>query len=461
MPPDPPGLARRLTTADAVVLGVGAMVGAGIFAAPGPAAAVASGRLAARARRCEARRRRMELPQDPLLRACADHLEGLRWAALLVDDAMALRWMSTELREFVGLTPDADIGVGRHLVEEFFRAEWARTVVPSSQIRMFHELAPFLVDQAARTGERLDSVLPDAVAAVLRDVEPAPQPDVWSTGFDYRSPTADAEIADYRVNIFFLRLRRDDGGGAGWVLLFFMGLRPNLLALLGRGDEAMYERMAKLVEPGQHAAAILFCDLTGSGLLSRRLPSAGYFRLVRALWTGIDAAVAHERGIVGKHAGDGATAFFLVEDLGTPSAAAAAAIRTARAIHDQSARVFAEVAGSEHLMKVGVHWGAGLYMGQLVPGGRLDVTALGDEVNEAARIQEAAAPHQTLASKQLVERLVPHDAAALGIDPARLTYASLAEIAPHDEKVVRDAGIVAVTDVSSAAGRTSASSRVD
>ncbi|MFU8839236.1 MAG: APC family permease [Nitriliruptoraceae bacterium] len=35
------GLARRLTTRDAVVIGLGAMIGAGVFAAPGPAAAAA------------------------------------------------------------------------------------------------------------------------------------------------------------------------------------------------------------------------------------------------------------------------------------------------------------------------------------------------------------------------------------------------------------------------------------
>ena len=42
MPPDPtPQLARRLGVGDAVVIGLGAMVGAGVFAAPGPAAAAA------------------------------------------------------------------------------------------------------------------------------------------------------------------------------------------------------------------------------------------------------------------------------------------------------------------------------------------------------------------------------------------------------------------------------------
>jgi APA family basic amino acid/polyamine antiporter len=40
-PPDPSRLARRLNTSDAVILGLGSMIGAGIFAAAGPAAAAA------------------------------------------------------------------------------------------------------------------------------------------------------------------------------------------------------------------------------------------------------------------------------------------------------------------------------------------------------------------------------------------------------------------------------------
>lgn len=57
-----------------------------------------------------------------------------------------------------------------------------------------------------------------------------------------------------------------------------------------------------------------------------------------------------------------------------------------------------------------------MYIGQLVPGGRLDITALGDTVNECARIQDCAEPHQTLASKQLIEQLLPDDGATFGID---------------------------------------------
>ena len=50
------------------------------------------------------------------------------------------------------------------------------------------------------------------------------------------------------------------------------------------------------------------------------------------------------------------------------------------------------------------------------------VTALGDEVNEAARIEACATGGRALASKALIERLDPGSARALGIDPARLRY---------------------------------------
>jgi len=86
-------------------------------------------------------------------------------------------------------------------------------------------------------------------------------------------------------------------------------------------------------------------------------------------------------------------------------------------------------------------------MGQLVPGGRLDVTALGDEVNEAARVQECAEPHQTLASKQLLERLSAEDAAALGLDLEKLLYRPVSKLPSATKKAVEDAGALPVTPV--------------
>ncbi|MDQ3916437.1 MAG: adenylate/guanylate cyclase domain-containing protein [Actinomycetota bacterium] len=382
---------------------------------------------------------------DERLAEWAEHIEKLRWSAVIVDPDWHFVWVSRELKEFVDEHDDARLGYGKHIIEAFLSDTWLRTVHPDSQVGLFNELAPFIVKDLLDRGVDPHDVFPEPFRDLLDGIEPQPTPLMHSTSFAYVNPNSDEELPDYRVNALFLRLVADDGDLAGCLFIFFMDIRPNLLVLLARGNDQMYERMARLVDPGPRQAAILFCDLSSSGRLSRQLPSAAYFKLVRRLWMGMDAVIADEKGIVGKHAGDGASAFFLVDDLGSASAASAAALRAARRIHEIGHGVFGEMLESERMMKIGVHWGGSLYMGQLVPGGRLDVTALGDEVNEAARVQETAGPGETLASKQLVEQLTPDAAAALGIDLEKLSYRPLSEIDDAPEKAVRDAGGLAVT----------------
>jgi class 3 adenylate cyclase len=142
------------------------------------------------------------------------------------------------------------------------------------------------------------------------------------------------------------------------------------------------------------------------------------------------------------------------DDAGSASAAARAAIECAREIAEEAGRAAKEIAqetglfeGSECSVNSGVHWGGTLYMGQLVTGGRLEVTALGDEVNECARIEQTARDGRALASKTLVEHLTEQDAFDLGLDPDSLVYRTIAELADAPEKSVRDAGGIAVTEL--------------
>ena len=98
-------------------------------------------------------------------------------------------------------------------------------------------------------------------------------------------------------------------------------------------------------------------------------------------------------------------------------------------------------------MNIGLHWGGALYMGQVVTGGRLEVTALGDEVNECARIQQSARDGAGYVSKALLELLTAVDAEAIGIDPDRVTYRTVADLEGATDKSVRDAGGIAVAEL--------------
>lgn len=383
-------------------------------------------------------------PNDKRLAEWARRIESLSWSGLVIDREFRLIYVSRELRDFLDNPSDDEVGIGRHIIEAFAQDAWLRVVSPESQLEVFMQIAPYAIGDLERRGKDARAILPEQFLPLLDQVVRCEIPEVDSFSFDYMDPRAELDLPSYRVDSLLIKLE-DDDGLAGGVIISFMGVRPNLITLLARGNQEMYERMAHLIEPGPRQAAILFCDLRGSGRVSRQMPSASYFRLIRRLWRNIDTVVAEEKGIVGKHAGDGASAFFLVDDLGSNSAAAAAAVRAARRIHELSGDIFSEVVGSACLMKIGLHWGGALYMGQLVPGGRLDVTALGDEVNETARIEECADAGQTLASKQLLEQLTQDAAAEVGIDIDKLSYQTLAERADLPEKTIRDLGSIAVT----------------
>jgi class 3 adenylate cyclase len=154
--------------------------------------------------------------------------------------------------------------------------------------------------------------------------------------------------------------------------------------------------------------------------------------------------VGDHGGVVGKHAGDGVTAFFLVDDR-----AALESARDISIVTRDTAKSLGEETGlidpDDCRVNVAVHWGGTLYMGQLVTGGRLEITALGDEVNECARIQESAQEGETLVSKAVVEHLDGDDADALSIDPDSVLYRTVTELPGASDKAKADAGTISVT----------------
>ena len=395
----------------------------------------------------------VRLPIGGRLAEIAVVLARVRLAAELFDPEWNLVWISDELKTLLGEQDEAALGYGAHVLEARNNELWTRAATPESRTEWGRANLPYvLAETPPETLERVAAELgiTEGDPRVPEEIEPAPAPPTWSYELVYRRPG----FQPMRISCIALSLHDPTGERLGSANVYAPALPSSMIDLLARGDERMFERMARLVEPGPRPAAILFADLQSSGTLSRKLSSATYFRLIRALTTAVDDVVGEFGGIVGKHAGDGVTAFVLSEDAGSQSGAARAAVDAAAGIATASGLVAAEF-GSEAVavtaddvrMNVGLHWGGALYVGQIVTGGRLEVTALGDEVTECARIQQSMRDGGAYASKALLEQLEPDDATAAGVDPDAAVYRTVADLPGADEKAVRDAGGIAVAEL--------------
>ena len=247
-----------------------------------------------------------------------------------------------------------------------------------------------------------------------------------------------------------IRLRDERGRLAGTAIVSRPAIGDRTLAALAmHSDPDHLERMQRVGRADRRPAAILFADLEGSSPLARRLPTESYFRLARRLVRAADHHVVTSGGLVGRHVGDGLAAFFLAETAGSESAAARACIEAAQAFRSAVPDIArrSDLEPDDVVVRMGLHWGATLYVGNITSEGRSEVTALGDEVNEAARIEACATGGRTLAAKDLVERLSSADAAAVGIDARHVTYTAVADLAGATDKARRDASAIAVCEI--------------
>src|SRR5680860_1415134 len=379
------------------------------------------------------------LPEHPELCSMAEALETAAISGEILDAQWRVVFISSEEARIIGVEPSE---VGRFYGKGLPRRQledgnyWATT---DDSSRDWWKLnVPIMRTYLDPDDDVFETVFGPLAKAAAR-IEPGELIRAWSSTHAFPDDTGLRTSWLGDVTFFDIRINNDAGEFIGVLRLATPDAPDSLLARLARGDRAMHERMDAVMIPARRPASILFADLEASGELSRRLSSRGYFELVGHLTDLIDSQVIKQGGIVGKHAGDGASALFLVEQLGnSESEAASAAVRAARAIRDAAPEL-----GPDDIdvrVNVGIHWGATLMVGQVATGGRLEVTALGDEMHEAARIESAAKGGIALASKHLLERLEPTDAADLGLDTDEMAYLTVGALDGSSDKAVRDAG---------------------
>ena len=401
------------------------------------------------------------LPDDAALADVAIAMREAGHWGQLVDHRWRLVYVTDELRRtFGGYQELAGFAMGAH----FFGPEaisasraWRLGSNTIELLRVaFAGLGSLILTDTPGGRDELRETVDPSLRDIVDGLTPA---DPAALSFDSAGTTVTGTNRQTAgIPMVAIRVRDAVGRLAGTALISKPAAgMATISTMTSMGDLGHFERMQRVVQAGRRPAAILFGDLEGSSLLAKRLSTASYFTLGRRLVRAADQCVVDAGGLVGRHVGDGVGAFFLSETAGSDSSAARACISAARALrvalHEVAERC--ELRSEEVVVRFGLHWGSTLYVGNIATAGRTEVTALGDEVNEAARIEACATGGHLLASKDLIERLDPDDAAALGLDPAHITYTQLADLATASEKARRDAPAIAVCDVGRREGQTS------
>ena len=392
----------------------------------------------------------LPFPEDPTLAAYAAVLNETGYWATIYDAQWRIVFETDELRLTAGEQLDhAFPRVGEHTFgpSEVSRrkAMYSGDAMETTR-RNFRHAGPVILFDTPGGRDELRRVVDPALADIVDEIEPVEAPPIWH-GLPGLTKHAGSSVEH---TTSFMRVR--DAAGTFVGTIFLGKPQPGMSQLAtatAMADLDHLDRMALVEQPDRRPAAVLMADLEESSPLARRLSTAQYFAFGRRLVRAADQCIVDHGGIVGRHAGDGVVAFFLAETAGSESAAARACIETARALRaaivDVAQKSWLE-AGDVSL-RFGLHWGATLYVGRITTVGRSEVTALGDEVNETARIEACATGGRTIASKVLVERLKNADAQILGIDPDKAKYTPLAELATATDKARRDAPAIAVCDV--------------
>ncbi len=390
------------------------------------------------------------LPDDPVLAEAALAFEAIgQWAYLLDSDWNVVYYTHHQRLSFglgVQLAP-IEINVNFFSTASI-NASIAWTVGPG-EAGFFGEvlgtIGPLMLADFEGRRADLEQRIDPQIAEQLAGIAPTDAEIISLTGGAIGVLNRQTQIQGS-----ISRIRDHTGRCRGIVMQWKPAVSMSIIGPMAYGlDPGHLERVQAASVATRKPAAILFGDLEGSSALSKTMSTASYFNLVRRIVRTTDQAIVDHGGIVGRHVGDGVVAFFPIAAAESESAAARSAVEAARSIQDAMTTV-ADRSGIDAdavVVRFGLHWGASVFMGNISTAARSEVTALGDEVNEAARIEACATGGRILASKPLVEHLTSDDGAAIGVDPDQIGYAQLADLSTATDKARRDAPAIAVCEL--------------
>jgi adenylate cyclase len=173
--------------------------------------------------------------------------------------------------------------------------------------------------------------------------------------------------------------------------------------LYGRKQSSLNPRFCNVCEefakkfPGgaEVEMSMLFADVRGSTALSEQMSSIEFSKLINRFYVGSTKAIADADGLVEKLAGDAVAAFWGAGFAGQDYVAKtiSAAQNISRLMQRQNIPV-----------GIGVHAGMAFFGAMGSSEGLVDISAIGEEVNTAARLASKAAAGEIIVSETALER---------------------------------------------------------
>ena len=174
-------------------------------------------------------------------------------------------------------------------------------------------------------------------------------------------------------------------------------------AVYGKKQSTLNPRFCNICEdfakknPGGHEVemSMLFADVRGSTALSEKMTATEFSRLINRFYIETTNAIIEEDGVVEKLAGDAVAAFWGAGIAGRDYVA-----RTIRA-----AQSILSIMDREKIpVGIGVHAGVAYFGAMGSADGLVNISAIGDEVNAAARLASKAAAGEIIVSETALKQ---------------------------------------------------------
>ena len=184
----------------------------------------------------------------------------------------------------------------------------------------------------------------------------------------------------------------------------FAGISGQIMHIFGRGPSVMNPHLCSACDdfvranPGgvETRLSMLFADIRGSTSLAEQMKPGEFRKLINRFYAAATDILSKTDAIIDKLAGDQVSGYFI------PGLAGAEHARAAVQAAQDLVRVtgYGNPGGPWIPVGIGVHTGEAFFGAVGAQGSMVDVTALGDAVNVAARLASSAGPGEILVSQE-------------------------------------------------------------